>query len=85
MMKQGGVLAKITQKIVLYTYCPDEPVKPIGQTVDNNYEFLTKTSLANKESKKKKWRMIPSSDKGDTIETSSSSLNLTYSNKLQLS
>ena len=24
-------------------YCPDKPVKPIGQTVDKNYEFLTKT------------------------------------------
>ena len=50
--KQGGLLAKITQKIVLYTYCPDEPVKPIGLTADKKYEFLPKTSLPNKESKK---------------------------------
>ena len=28
------------KKIVLYTYCPDEPVKPISQTVDKNYEIL---------------------------------------------
>ena len=40
------------KKTVLYMYCPDEPVKPISQTVDKNYEFLTKTSLANKDSKK---------------------------------
>ena len=39
--KQGGVLVKITQKTVLYTYYIDEPVKPIDQTVDQNYEFLT--------------------------------------------
>ena len=39
-------------KAVLYTYCPDEPVKPIGQTVDKSYDFLTKTSLENKESNK---------------------------------
>ena len=30
-----------------------KPVKPIGQTVEKNYEFLIKTSLENKESKKK--------------------------------
>ena len=29
-----------------------KPVKPIGQTVEKNYEFLIKTSLENKESKK---------------------------------
>ena len=40
------------KKTMLYTYCPDEPVKPISQTVDKNYEFLTKTSLANKDSNK---------------------------------
>ena len=40
-------------KTVLYTYCPDEPVKPIGQTIEKNYEFLIETSLVNKESKKK--------------------------------
>ena len=43
---------KSPKKTVLYTYCPDEQVKPISQTVDKNYEFLTKTSLANKESNK---------------------------------
>ena len=67
--------AKITQKTVLYTYCPDELVKPIGQMVEKNYEFLQKASLENKESKKNKRRMIPSSDNGDTIETSSSAPN----------
>ena len=40
------------KKNVSYTYCPDEPVKPISQTVDKNYKFLTETSLANKETKK---------------------------------
>ena len=40
------------KKNVLYTYCLDEPVKMISQTVDKNYEFLKKTSLANKESNK---------------------------------
>ena len=43
---------KKKKKTVLYTYFPNEPVKPIGQTIDKNYEFLTVTSLANKESKK---------------------------------
>ena len=32
------------KKTVLYTYCPDEPVKPISQTVDKNYEILSNTS-----------------------------------------
>ena len=41
-----------TQKIVLYTYYPEEPVKTIGQTVEKNYEFLKETSLVNKESNK---------------------------------
>ena len=36
---------KSPKKIVLYTYCPDEPVKPISQTVDKNYEILTKNLL----------------------------------------
>ena len=40
------------KKTVLYMYYRDEPVKPIGKTVDKNYEFLIKTSLENKESKK---------------------------------
>ena len=43
---------KSPKKTMLYTYCPDEPVKPISQTVEKNYEFLTKTSLENNESNK---------------------------------